>query len=188
MMPEIALLRFYRSEFERLKVGSRKGGVALEHCAWMIEEALKMYTEGVDLSKINRWIGFVRGVCWKEGIYSIDDLRSHVIASKAQEHGTYVMSRPFDFFHVLFLHSGLKGWEVESGDPENFLLGAPVTFVQRADPQFIQRAIFTLDAKNNVVLTINDRVAIRKAHIAYVRFLYAKEPFARHINFLTRTR
>jgi hypothetical protein len=163
MALESAILLFYRSEFERLKIKPQQNGVALQRCAWMIQETLKMYEENTDLSKINRWIGFVQGVLWKEGIYNIDELRGHITAAKA-----------FDFLHVLFLHSGLKGWELESGDPTNFTPTTPITFIYKAELQFIQRAIFTLDAKDNVYLSINDRPALTHVHISCVRFLYDK--------------
>jgi len=86
MTPEYGILTFYRSEFVRLKIEARRGGVALQHCAWMIEECLTMLTVPTQdrevFFKVNRWIGFVQGVLWKEGIYTVDQLREHVTIAK----------------------------------------------------------------------------------------------------------
>jgi len=82
MTPESKILDFYRSEFVRLKVKPQRSGVALQHAAWMIEECLVMKFPD-DMYKINRWIGFVQGVLWKEGIYTIDQMREHVTTAKA---------------------------------------------------------------------------------------------------------
>jgi hypothetical protein len=79
-MLENRILSFYQSEFRRLNVKPQRGGVALQHCAWMVDESLAFF--GGDIAKINRWIGFIQGVLWKEGIYTIDQLRQHVIDAK----------------------------------------------------------------------------------------------------------
>lgn len=91
-MMEANLLKFYRSEFVRLGIKAQRGGVSLQHAAWMVEESLgtlelsqkweTLFTQE-DLTKVNRWIGFIQGVFWKEGIYTINDLRAHVIEAKA---------------------------------------------------------------------------------------------------------
>jgi len=91
-MTEKRIIEFYHEEFERLKIKPMRGGVALQHCAWMIEECFKMLfeahntsVESETLTKINRWVGFVQGVLWKEGIYTIDQLREHVTTAKEAE-------------------------------------------------------------------------------------------------------
>jgi len=88
-MTEKKILEFYFEEFERLKIKAVRGGVALQHCAWMIDECFRMLfhahntsAEPEVLNKINRWIGFVQGVLWKEGIYTIDQMREHVTEAK----------------------------------------------------------------------------------------------------------
>jgi hypothetical protein len=90
-MMEANLIQFYQSEFARLNVVPKRGGCSLEHAAWMAEEihtqlrrayGYELFTQE-DLTKANRWIGFMQGVLWKEGIYTIDDLRAHVLAAKA---------------------------------------------------------------------------------------------------------
>jgi hypothetical protein len=37
--------------------------------------------------KINRWVGFVQGVLWKEGLFTIDQMREHVALAHAVETG-----------------------------------------------------------------------------------------------------
>lgn len=72
---ERAILEFYRDELIRLKITPQRGGVALQHCAWMVEQALTFNVT----TKMNRWIGFIQGVFWQQGIYTIDQMRQHVI-------------------------------------------------------------------------------------------------------------
>ena len=84
MTQEIRILKFYRSEFLRLKITPKRGGVALQHAAWMIEESLAMFVQAEDICKINRWIGFVQGVLWQQGIFTIDQMREHVTVAKAK--------------------------------------------------------------------------------------------------------
>jgi hypothetical protein len=31
-----------------------------------------------DTEKLNRWLGFVQGALWCNGVFSIDELRAHV--------------------------------------------------------------------------------------------------------------
>lgn len=64
------------------------------HMLWMLDEIENMelrhgcrvngttkYPLGVE-EKLNRWIGFVQGVLWTQGMASIEDLRQDVIACK----------------------------------------------------------------------------------------------------------
>lgn len=89
---EQQILEFYSGEFKRLNIVPKRGGAALQHCAWMIEETLgwvkKIPGGMLDIGKVNRWVGFVQGVLWKEGIYTVDQLREHVLAAKAK-HDSY---------------------------------------------------------------------------------------------------
>ena len=77
------LLKFYQSEFVRMGIKPMQRGMALPHCVWMIDEMIRVATVSDDVAKINRWIGFVQGVLWKEGMYRIDELRQHVVDSKS---------------------------------------------------------------------------------------------------------
>lgn len=78
------LLEFYQKFFRDKGIVPKRGGVATQHTAWMVDECVAMLSntgesEYMELyTKVNRWIGFVQGVMWKEGLFSIDELRQHV--------------------------------------------------------------------------------------------------------------
>jgi hypothetical protein len=46
---------------------------------------------------------------------------------------------PFDFEYALEAHSGLTGWILIEGNPENFVPGKPVVYIQNSDPAYIQK-------------------------------------------------
>lgn len=50
------------------------------HCRWMLAEMRGM----TDVAKLNRWLGFVQGVLVITGMYSIDDVREHVLAASKE--------------------------------------------------------------------------------------------------------
>lgn len=50
--------------------------VKWSHALVMLTKMRVMLTEGKD-SKFFRWLGFVQGIMWSTGLYSIDELRSH---------------------------------------------------------------------------------------------------------------
>ena len=132
MKMEHVLLKFYESEFVRLGIRPYRRGTALPHVAWMVESMLS-YVEAsqgeeaeCDYGKVNSWLGFVQGVCWKEGLYDLDQLRAHVIDAKENAALAAMKTElpvPFDFTYVLERHSGLVGWVLVSGRPENFVPG-----------------------------------------------------------------
>jgi hypothetical protein len=45
------------------------------HCKWMLAEIPKFLEENQE--KAMRWIGFVQGVFWSNGIYSVYEMREH---------------------------------------------------------------------------------------------------------------
>lgn len=45
----------------------------LNHVAWAIEQCRLFVTEG-RMEKAFRWLGFIQGALWYEGIYTIDEL------------------------------------------------------------------------------------------------------------------
>jgi len=49
---------------------------AIRHAHWMVEELL-LALEGMPEDKLNRWFGFIQGVLWATGIFSIDEMRAH---------------------------------------------------------------------------------------------------------------
>lgn len=49
---------------------------ALCHAAWMCQETGKFIRQG-RLDKAARWIGWIQGVLWTSGVFSLDELRGH---------------------------------------------------------------------------------------------------------------
>jgi len=47
----------------------------MNHIRWMLNEIPNMIDDTNKLEKINRWIGFVQGVLWSKGYYTIEDMR-----------------------------------------------------------------------------------------------------------------
>ena len=46
----------------------------LEHCGWMLQEIGKMLAQN-KIEKCNRWLGFVQGVLWSQGLLTIDQMK-----------------------------------------------------------------------------------------------------------------
>ena len=92
------------------------------------------------------------------------------------------MQPPFDFVHALEMHSGLTGWKLVTGNPEAWLPGIPIVFEYDADPQFIQKASFTIDrdpcgGTDMVVnMSMNDSPRIMGLNLDYAKILYARDP------------
>ena len=49
----------------------------LSHIRWMLHEMSGMDHVDHEHTKFHRWLGFVQGALWSEGIYSIDEMREH---------------------------------------------------------------------------------------------------------------
>jgi hypothetical protein len=49
----------------------------MNHIRWMVSEIVRMVEIPCKLEKVNRWIGFVQGVLWIRGYYSIDEMKGH---------------------------------------------------------------------------------------------------------------
>lgn len=49
---------------------------ALEHASFMCGEIRKLVAQ-LEYGKAHRWLGFLQGVLWTHGIYSINDMRAH---------------------------------------------------------------------------------------------------------------
>ncbi len=52
-------------------------GEALRHLLFMCDHVEKMVEE--DIEKAMRWLGFMQGVFWSQGIFTLNDLREHNI-------------------------------------------------------------------------------------------------------------
>ncbi|OGZ43144.1 MAG: hypothetical protein A2W41_00415 [Candidatus Ryanbacteria bacterium RIFCSPHIGHO2_01_45_13] len=48
----------------------------LSHAHWMIDEIYGFLAEG-KIEKAHRWLGFIQGVLWATGQYTIEDLAAH---------------------------------------------------------------------------------------------------------------
>ncbi|MDP3725886.1 MAG: hypothetical protein Q8R36_01675 [bacterium] len=49
---------------------------ALAHCHSMLDEMEIFLNEG-RMDKLNRWLGFMQGVFWVLGMYTLDELKNH---------------------------------------------------------------------------------------------------------------
>lgn len=49
---------------------------ALRHAAWMCGEARRFLDQGRK-DKAARWVGWIQGVLWTSGVYSLGELRKH---------------------------------------------------------------------------------------------------------------
>ena len=47
----------------------------VEHILWMCQEIKEISRQ--DMEKACRWLGFIQGILWVRGLYSIDELRRH---------------------------------------------------------------------------------------------------------------
>lgn len=52
-------------------------GDAMRHAHWMCSELSRMALDPANRDKVNRWLGFVQGVLWVTGLYSINEMREH---------------------------------------------------------------------------------------------------------------
>ncbi len=50
--------------------------VALSHALFMCSEIERLIGLN-EISKANRWLGFVQGIFWAMGVYTINDMRKH---------------------------------------------------------------------------------------------------------------
>jgi hypothetical protein len=55
------------------KPHDQRGAPVLCHTMWMCNTMASIDNE----EKLNRWLGFIQGVLWSHGIYSVDELREH---------------------------------------------------------------------------------------------------------------
>lgn len=49
----------------------------LTHCLWMLSMIRSFVSNSDDREKTMRWLGFVQGVLYTKGIYTIDEMREH---------------------------------------------------------------------------------------------------------------
>lgn len=51
----------------------------LEHCHGMLEPMEAMIANGTPekMEKVFRWVGFIQGCLWSQGLFCLDDLKNH---------------------------------------------------------------------------------------------------------------
>lgn len=62
-------------EFPHERLGPSRGE-ALSHCAGMIPQMEGFLTDN-RMGKTYRWLGFIQGVLWVLGVFSLDALKNH---------------------------------------------------------------------------------------------------------------
>lgn len=50
--------------------------LGLEHCHGMLDKIVEFVREN-RMEKTFRWLGFIQGVLWSNGIYTLEDLKNH---------------------------------------------------------------------------------------------------------------
>lgn len=53
------------------------------HLAWMCHQLT--HAGPWSVGKANRWLGFIQGALWILGVFSIDELRQHIIQTKEEK-------------------------------------------------------------------------------------------------------
>ncbi|OGD57303.1 hypothetical protein A2V71_00510 [Candidatus Berkelbacteria bacterium RBG_13_40_8] len=49
--------------------------ICLVHCHGMLDKMLEFLEQG-RIDKVNRWLGFIQGVLWRSGLFTLDDLKN----------------------------------------------------------------------------------------------------------------
>lgn len=83
---QLSVLRAYQDKFANWSVekadtsfDNNPGmGRAVKHANWMIHEMLQRMKAGEDKpGQVDRWLGFIQGILWCNGLFSIDAMRRH---------------------------------------------------------------------------------------------------------------
>ena len=73
----IKVLQMYCEELEEKGYKPEKNPyMSGNYAYWMCKEVLSWPLEEV-WEKANRWLGFIQGIFWTTGLYSIDEMREH---------------------------------------------------------------------------------------------------------------
>ncbi len=87
MTPEriLSVVEFYRSFFKRTGIIAADcdedsfmvdSVACLQHCHGMLDK-IKTFVEEGRLEKAFRWLGFIQGVLWIQGMFTLKDLKEH---------------------------------------------------------------------------------------------------------------
>lgn len=73
----------YQEELKKLQDNLREVPHAMEvpdsvlsHCLYMLGQ-IKIFVVSTKIEKAFRWLGFIQGVLWSHGVYSINEMRNH---------------------------------------------------------------------------------------------------------------
>ncbi len=75
----------YRKKFEEMGVEKadyphdivlRVQAKGLEYCHSMLDK-IEVFIEDKRWEKVFRWLGFLQGVLWHHGVYTLEDLKNH---------------------------------------------------------------------------------------------------------------
>lgn len=77
------VLAIYRRKFEKMGVPKQKFSAVqlpvtpsvLAHCHAMLDEVEIFIQEG-RVEKAMRWLGFIQGCLWSQGMYNLEDLKN----------------------------------------------------------------------------------------------------------------
>ena len=83
------VIHLYRGQFERMGVEKfdhpheaflTLDESALSHCHSMLDK-MEHFIEIGKMEKTFRWLGFIQGCLWSQGIFSLEDLKGHNMPS-----------------------------------------------------------------------------------------------------------
>jgi len=60
----------------------------MNHIRWMVNEIPKIIDQPCKKEKAMRWLGFVQGVLWLKGYYTIEEMKGHNRSGKECEDKT----------------------------------------------------------------------------------------------------
>lgn len=91
----LALFRYYDKIFHKwppercakdyqAPVGMGRG---IKHARWMMQEMIRRIEENTESSpgQADRWVGFMQGILWTQGFYSIADMATHNVLPSEDE-------------------------------------------------------------------------------------------------------
>jgi len=52
-------------------------GETIGHAGWMVDGAIEYALAG-ETDRVMRWLGFIQGILWNQGWYTIEELMGHV--------------------------------------------------------------------------------------------------------------
>ena len=60
-----------------IKHREKNGDGDMNHIRWMINEIPKLIDDPYKIEKANRWLGFIQGVLWNKGYFTIEEMKGH---------------------------------------------------------------------------------------------------------------